>query len=389
LYGAVKPVPENEKQSIIVMNQLNQSNWKVQDPAYPVEIVGYTSDKKYHGVKKFTSYEIQTKAFNAKVKRRYNHFDWLHKRLVEKYPNVCIPSLPDKAVTGNFEDEFILKRKAQLELWLNRMSSHPVVGRSEVFVHFLQCDDTSSKWKSGKRKAEKDEYRGAQWFCTLTVPGISIDSPVNLKERVDKFSKASMQMDASVKNVHLALDKINTFNASYKRELTFMGKKLEELGTSIAAEPLDAPNNNLLSSALVTAGNTYTQIGNMYGEQAKSDINPLMDRIGLFRSILHEMPDIVQFEKNAIQTYEEFHQRPEKLEGRNLMEVGPRLDIVSHVTFAEINLFNRDKVDDLTRYMKQFLQQQIAFYTDVTTSLKTALAKFEQIPSSGSTNNKK
>jgi sorting nexin-9/18/33 len=58
-----------------------------------------------------------------------------------------------------------MKRKAQLELWLNRLSSHPVISESEVFIHFLQCDDTSSKWKAGKRKAEKDEYRGAQWFC--------------------------------------------------------------------------------------------------------------------------------------------------------------------------------------------------------------------------------
>lgn len=222
LYGAVKNVPENEKQSVIIMNNLNQSNWKIQDPSYPVEITGYSSDRKYHGVKKFTSYEIYTKAFSARVKRRYNHFDWLHKRLVEKYPNICIPGLPDKAVTGNFEDEFILKRKAQLELWLNRMSSHPVVGRSEVFVHFLQCDDTSSKWKAGKRKAEKDEYRGAQWFCTLTVPGVSIDSPVNVKDRVDKFSKATLHVDTSVKNVVLALEKLSSFNSTtYKRELSF------------------------------------------------------------------------------------------------------------------------------------------------------------------------
>lgn len=369
------------------MNNLNQSNWKIQDPSYPVEITGYSSDRKYHGVKKFTSYEIYTKAFSARVKRRYNHFDWLHKRLVEKYPNICIPGLPDKAVTGNFEDEFILKRKAQLELWLNRMSSHPVVGRSEVFVHFLQCDDTSSKWKAGKRKAEKDEYRGAQWFCTLTVPGVSIDSPVNVKDRVDKFSKATLHVDTSVKNVVLALEKLSSFNSTtYKRELSFFGKKLEELGTSLAAEPLDAPNNNLLSNALVTAGNTYNQIGNMFGEQAKVDINPLLDRLYLYRSIIHEMPDIVQFEKNAIQTYEEFHQRPEKLEGRNLMEVGPRLDIVSHVTFAEMNLFNRDKVDDVSKYMKTFLQQQINFYSDIVECLKQAYNKFEQIPVSSNLN---
>ena len=53
-----------------------------------------------------------------------------------------------------------MKRKSKLELWLNRLSSHPVISESEVFIHFLQCDDTSAKWKAGKRSAEQDKYRG-------------------------------------------------------------------------------------------------------------------------------------------------------------------------------------------------------------------------------------
>ena len=103
---------------------------------------------------------LSRQKFPQRVRRRYNHFDWLHERLEEKYPNICIPPLPDKALKGNFEEDFIMKRKSQLELWLNRLSSHPVISESEVFIHFLQCDDTSAKWKAGKRKAEHDEYRG-------------------------------------------------------------------------------------------------------------------------------------------------------------------------------------------------------------------------------------
>lgn len=101
-------------------------------------------------------------------------------------------------MTGNFEDDFIAKRKSQLELWLNRMAAHPVIGQSEVFIHFLQSEENSSKWKAGKRKAEKDEYRGAQWFCTLTVPGESVDTTAGIRERVDKFSKAATMLDNGV-----------------------------------------------------------------------------------------------------------------------------------------------------------------------------------------------
>jgi sorting nexin-9/18/33 len=321
------------------------------------------------------------KLFNARVKRRYNHFDWLHERLCEKYPNICIPPLPSKAVTGNFEDDFIAKRKSQLELWLNRMSSHPVVGQSEVFVHFLQCDDGSSKWKAGKRKAEKDEYKGAQWFCTLTVPGESVDTTTGIKERVDRFAKAANNLNNCFRNVGSGLDKIGYNHTNvYKKELCNLGKRFEETGITLSNESLDVANNALLSAAFVSLGNTYNQIGNMYGEQCKQDILPLLDRMQLYQGILSQMPDIIQIEKSAIQLYEEYQQKPEKLEGKSLMEVAPRREIISHVTFAEINQFNKDKVDDLTIYMKNYLQQQIAFYTEITECLKKAYANFEKIP---------
>ena len=385
LHGAIKNVSDSDRFSTIVQNEQRQSMWKRTSPPYQVNIMGYSSDKKYHGVKKFISYEIKANIFPQRVKRRYNHFDWLHERLVEKYPNICVPPIPGKAATGNFDDDFIAKRKSLLELWLNRMAAHPVVGQSEVFIHFLQCDDASSKWKAGKRKAEKDEYHGAQWFCTLTVPGESVDTTTGIKERVDKFAKATNNLNYCFKNVNSSLEKIATNHSTvYKKEMNNMGKRFEEMGITLSNDSLEAPNNSLLSDAFVTAGNTYAQIGNMYGEQAKTDIVPLLDKFQMYQGVLQQMPDIIQIEKSAIQLYEEFQQKPEKLEGRSLMDVAPRREIISHVTFAEINQFNRDKVDEMALCMKTFLQQQIAFYTEVTECLKRASAAFEKIPVSAS-----
>ncbi len=212
-----------------------------------------------------------------------------------------------------------------------------------------------------------------------------MDTTVNIKERVDKFSKATSNLDNCIKNVSLALEKMAGFHSTtYKKEFTHLGKKLEEFGLSLSNDSLDAPNNAALSTALVTAGNTYTQIGNLYGEQSKTDITLLLDRLTLYRGIAQQMPDIVGFEKNSIQMYEEFQQKPEKCEGRPFVEIAPRREIISHVTFAEINLFNKDKVDDFNQYMRQFLQQQIAFYTEITECLKRAHANFEKIPTGNS-----
>ncbi len=43
--------------------------------------------------------------------------------------------------TGKYAEEFVEKRRERLERWLNRLTRHPLVSKSEVFQHFLCCAD--------------------------------------------------------------------------------------------------------------------------------------------------------------------------------------------------------------------------------------------------------
>lgn len=90
------------------------------------------------------------------VSRRYKHFDWLHERLQEKFTTIPIPSLPDKQISGRYQEDFIEGRRIQLQSWVNRICRHPVLSQSIVFKHFITCKD-EKQWKNGKRRAEKDE----------------------------------------------------------------------------------------------------------------------------------------------------------------------------------------------------------------------------------------
>lgn len=98
---------------------------------------------------------------------RYKHFDWLYARLVERFPVISVPHLPEKQATGRFEEDFIAKRRKGLIWWMNHMTSHPVLARCDVFQHFLTCGADEKAWKQGKRKAEKDELVGANFFLTI------------------------------------------------------------------------------------------------------------------------------------------------------------------------------------------------------------------------------
>ena len=81
-----------------------------------------------------------------------------------------------------------------------------------------------------------------------------------------------------------------------------------------------------------------------------------------------------------MQVYDDLQMRSEKLAGVDLADIVKRKDLVSHVTFAEINQINMQKNVDLTVYMRVFLKEEVKFYREVTECLERALNCFEQIP---------
>ena len=62
----------------------------------------------------------------------------------------------------------------QLQSFVNRICRHPVLSQSEVWNHFLTCTD-DKRWKTGKRKAEKDPLFGGSLYLAVRVPDKQLD----------------------------------------------------------------------------------------------------------------------------------------------------------------------------------------------------------------------
>ncbi|RLN05199.1 hypothetical protein C2845_PM13G14150 [Panicum miliaceum] len=102
------------------------------------------------GVQAYISYRVITKTnlpeFEGPEKiviRRYSDFEWLHDRLAERYKGIFIPPLPEKNAVEKFRfsKEFIELRRQALDLFVNRIASHPELKQSEVLRVFLQADE--------------------------------------------------------------------------------------------------------------------------------------------------------------------------------------------------------------------------------------------------------
>lgn len=112
------------------------------------------------GMKAYVVYKVSTKTnlpyfrrSEMSVNRRFSDFRGLHDKLAEKHLHVgrIIPPAPEKDAVGTAKvkygkedvitgDEFIEKRRASLERYLNRTAKHPTLRADPDFREFLELD---------------------------------------------------------------------------------------------------------------------------------------------------------------------------------------------------------------------------------------------------------
>ncbi|XP_059504487.1 sorting nexin-18-like isoform X2 [Stegostoma tigrinum] len=346
---------------ICVVSGPHGPEWQEDPYPFSCSIDEPTKQTKFKGIKSYISYRLVPSHTQSPVNRRYKHFDWLYGRLVEKFPVISVPHIPEKQATGRFEEDFISKRKKGLILWMNHMTSHPVLARCDVFQHFLTCSDEKA-WKQGKRKAEKDDMVGGNFFLTLSTPA----SPLDLQEvesRVDGFKSFTKRMDESVFQLS------HTANEFARKQAVGFKKEYQKVGTSfrLLSQAFEMDQQTFsagLNRAIAFTGDAYDAIGELFAEQPKQDIDPIVDLLALYQGHLTNFPDIIHVQKGALTKVKESKRHVEegKMELQQADGVRERCDTISFATLAEIHHFHTIRVSDFKTQMQHFLQQQIHFY---------------------------
>ncbi|XP_053155744.1 sorting nexin-18 [Hemicordylus capensis] len=356
-----------------------------QENPYPFQcsIDDPTKQTKFKGMKSYIAYKLVPSHTGQQVHRRYKHFDWLYGRLVEKFPVISVPHLPEKQATGRFEEDFISKRRKGLAWWMDHMCSHPVLAQCDAFQHFLTCPSTDEKaWKQGKRKAEKDEMVGANFFLTISVPTGPLAS-LDLQEvesQVDGFKSFTKKMDESTIQLN------QTVNEFARKQVTGFKKEYQKVGHSFKglsqAFEMDQQAFSVgLNQAIAFTAEAYDAIGELFAEQPRQDLDPVMDLLALYQGHLANFPDIIHVQKGAITKVKESKRHVEegKMELQKADGIQDRCNIISFATLAEIHHFHKIRVRDFKSQMQHFLQQQILFFQKVTQKLEEALHKYDTV----------
>jgi hypothetical protein len=125
------------------------------------------------------------------TRRRYSDFESFRNGLVKLYPTIIIPPIPSKQSIGEYavkqgkakEDAtMISRRKRMLQVFLNRIAKHPLLGKEYVFHRFLDRDASwvSSSPLSAKHSAE----------IIITVGSPALPSPLPTPEKHSQSTAA-------------------------------------------------------------------------------------------------------------------------------------------------------------------------------------------------------
>lgn len=90
--------------------------------------------------KNFTVYDVSGSDRNGSfnVKRRYNEFNELRRKLVENWPGYFIPPIPEKKTTGNTDPEFVKQRQHMLDHFMSRCGKMQHIFYSDEMQMFLR-----------------------------------------------------------------------------------------------------------------------------------------------------------------------------------------------------------------------------------------------------------
>ncbi|KAM6126802.1 sorting nexin-9 isoform 2-T2 [Pterocles gutturalis] len=331
---------------------------------------------KMYGLKSYIEYQLTCTNTNRSVNHRYKHFDWLYERLLVKFGlAIPIPSLPDKQVTGRFEEEFIKMRMERLQAWMTRMCRHPVVSESEVFQQFLNFRD-EKEWKTGKRKAEKDETVGVLIFSTMEPEAPDLDM-VEIEQKCDAVGRFTKAMDDGVKELlTVGQEHWKRCTGPLPKEYQKIGKALQSLALVFSTSGYQGESD--LNGAITEAGKTYEEIATLVADQPKKDLHFLMETNHEYKGFLGCFPDIIGAHKGAIERVKESDKlvATSKITPQDKQNMVKRVSTMAYALQAEMNHFHSNRIYDYNSVIRLYLEQQAQFYETIAQKLRQALSRF-------------
>ncbi|KAG6794835.1 sorting nexin-2 [Apis cerana] len=402
--GDLHDVPINDNTDILSTNVMQtQSTDMVSTDSSDVFLkITVTSPQKIgDGMGAYVAYKVETKTNmpifrkrNFSVIRRFSDFLGLHDKLTDKYlrNGRIIPPAPEKSVIGTTKikmsgdknqeqnsssTEFIEKRRAALERYLNRTAAHPVLSVDPDFREFLEADMELPKATNTSALSGKGVMR------LFNKVGETVNKITYKMDETDKwFEEKTSQIDSldvQLRALHSAVDTLT----NQRRELaTCTGATARSIAVLGHGEP-----GASLGRALAQLAETLEKVEVIRRAQSNSDLYQFGEMlrdyvalIGAIKDVFHERVKVFQNWQHAQMMLNKKREQKARLEqsGRTdktsqaateVIEWEAKVDRgqeefdnISKMIKKELERFELVRVEDfkkqLTEYLESMLQYQ-------------------------------
>lgn len=264
------------------------------------------------GMNAYMVYHVNTKTSlpqfqlgEFRVGRRYRDFDWLFHQLVDKWPGVIVPPLPEKAIAGRvtgvgFTPEFIESRRKALELFLRRVTSHAELQQAECVQVFLEASEdaleaakASSKAASGRQgnwgQLFSEGWQGLRSYYGKSLGGMGMSGSAaegGVDRQCAELKAYVARVEAQLGALHRAVERLVKRHRAASAGMNDLGLAFAQLGTNA-----DNDLSRALASSLAGVGVTCDSAARTLGTQADAEADaleePLRDALRLLQQCRH------------------------------------------------------------------------------------------------------
>ena len=310
------------------------------------------------------------------VKRRYKDFKFLYMNLLKNFPASIIPPLPNQHrleyLKGDrFSNEFIQTRLNELQLFLFRLSLHPLLNRSKVLIKFLTSSEWNSYVMSNANNNQLMESNDEKYFIDQLSDNF-INIFIKLKKPNEEFVRICEELDKFNNN----LIKLQT--QFQKLKLKFFTTSSNSIDVDLIGD-YDDQSSSVQSLAYLESGiteplNRFSHIQLEYSNNLKNfsilsfdnnlnHINSLIKLTNNFKNLL-KLRDQKQLDYEQLTTY---HQQL-SIQHHNLVSnKNDQLNLTNYLTSKIDQLRGTDddkhKVEKIRKLENQMKQLELAVQT--------------------------
>lgn len=287
------------------------------DPPPPDLVVTVHAPEKHgEGMSAYYVYTVETKTslpqyqfgtFNQS--RRFRDFDWLYAQLLSKYPGAIIPPMPEKHTAAvqtkklsgvGYSSEWLEDRRCQLQRFLQRVASHPLLYSAKDLQTFLEAtEETLESWKEQSKQAKAPSYTAllsdvksglfssyAKSVNLLTSEAAPATPPVvdvPCQQMTNYVAALQTQMTAVHKHSKSYIDRHRALSASmtgFGLALTQLANCEQEINASLAR------GLSQMGLAVDRLSTKYTELSNSEAEHFEDPLKDYIKMLGQCKSAI-------------------------------------------------------------------------------------------------------